>query len=59
MQYDRVFSTAVSGELQITPFCALQRMDARIPDAAHSGGYLEPSLCMPLLTRTSAAWTCS
>jgi hypothetical protein len=23
------------------------------------GHYLEPSLCMPHLTRTSAAWTCS
>jgi hypothetical protein len=41
MQYDRVFSTAVSGELQITPFCALHRMDARIPDAARIGGYLK------------------
>jgi len=27
------------GELQITPFCAPQRMDAEIPDAAHSGRY--------------------
>jgi hypothetical protein len=25
-------------ELQISPFCAPQRMDAEIPDAAHSGG---------------------
>ena len=27
------------GKLQIAPFCAPQRMDAEIPDAAHSGGY--------------------
>ena len=27
--------------------------------AAQIGCYLEPSLCMPHLTRTSAAWTCS
>ena len=26
---------------------------------AQLGGYLESSLCMPHLTRTSAAWTCS
>jgi hypothetical protein len=37
MKYDRVFPVAMPGELQITPFCALQRMDAEIPDAAHSG----------------------
>ena len=40
MQYDRVFPVAMPGELQITPFCAPQRMDAEIPEAAHSGGYL-------------------
>jgi hypothetical protein len=26
------------GEVQIAPFCAPQRIDAEIPDAAHSGG---------------------
>ena len=38
MQYDRVFPVAMPGELQIAPFCAPQRMDVEIPDAAHSGG---------------------
>jgi len=33
MQYDRVFPVAMPGELQISPFCALLRMDAAIPDA--------------------------
>jgi hypothetical protein len=28
---------AMPGELQITPFCVLQRMDAETSDAAHSG----------------------
>ena len=27
--------------------------------SAPNDGYLKPSLCMPRLTRTSAAWTCS
>ncbi len=38
MRYERVFPAAMPAELQITPFCAPQRMDAEIPDAAHSGG---------------------
>jgi hypothetical protein len=29
------------------------------PISAPNGGYLEPSLSLPHLTRTSAAWTCS
>jgi hypothetical protein len=40
MQYDRVFPVAMPGELHIPPFCALQRMEAEIPDAVHIGGYL-------------------
>jgi len=41
MKYDRVFPVAMPGELQITSFCALQRMDAEIPDAAHNeSGYV-------------------
>jgi hypothetical protein len=33
------YSRGYDRELQITPFCAPQRTDAEIPDAAHSGGY--------------------
>jgi hypothetical protein len=34
----RVDAAAMSGELQITSFCALQRMDTGILAAAHNGG---------------------
>jgi hypothetical protein len=38
MQYGRVFPVAMPGELQITAFCAPQRMNAEIPAAAPNGG---------------------
>jgi hypothetical protein len=49
----------VSGGPPITPNrhrCALNGVQ---PAPAQNGGYLEPSLSMPRLPRTSAAWTCS
>ena len=38
MQCNRVFLAAISRELQITVFCAPQRMDAEFPIVAHNGG---------------------
>jgi len=39
MRYGHVFPVAVSGEQQITSFCAPQWTDAEIPAAVQSGGY--------------------
>jgi hypothetical protein len=45
MRHYRVFPVAMSGELQIIPLCAPQRMDAEIPAAAQIGGYrLHPDI---------------
>jgi hypothetical protein len=38
MRYDRAFPVAVP-EPQITRFCVPRRMNAKVPGAAHSGGY--------------------
>jgi hypothetical protein len=38
MKNGRVFPVAMPGELQITPFCVPQRMDAEGPAAAPNGG---------------------
>jgi hypothetical protein len=40
MKNGRVFPVAMPGELQITPLCAPQRMDAEIPAAVPRGGSL-------------------
>jgi len=43
---------------QIEPICAPQAISAEAIRAAPNGGYLEPSLSTPRLSRTSAALTC-
>jgi hypothetical protein len=55
MRYDRVFSVAMPGKLQIIPFCAPQRMDAEIPAAAHSDGSARVLPDTPCITQRDAA----
>ncbi len=44
---------------QISQICAGTTAESRCSKADQNGGYLESSLSMPRLTRTSAALTCS
>ena len=46
------------GRAQITPLCAQPIAGDNLRHSAQNGGYLEPSLSTPRLTRTSAALTC-
>jgi hypothetical protein len=57
--HDRRTFRFLPSAMQNSPLCTAVAQFLTNKAHAHSGGYLEPSLSMPRLTRRSAALTCS